>query len=157
MAASWTKAAKVRRSFKAGRRLVKERIVTPIVAIHEACILLDELREAMHEVGLPKDDVWAAIAVVTPERPDKENEVYVLEVPPPRRLPELFERMAKIEKPGKVLPLGILIAQRDREAKDPKEQGASWVQPFLVGPRAEKALILARKLFTEGKNRASFN
>ena len=68
----------------------------------------------MGAVGLPKDDVGAAIAVVTPETPDKEDQVFVLPVPQPQKLPNLFAEMAKIERPENVLSLGILVWQRGR-------------------------------------------
>jgi hypothetical protein len=153
MAAHWTKAGKVRRAFKAGRQRQKDRVVNTTVAIYEACILLDELRNAMRAEDLSPDDVQAALVLVTPETPGRENAVYVLPIPQPTKLPHLFATVAKVEKPGKVLPLGIAIRQVDREAedsKDPKSGAAVWVQPFLTGPRAETALLQARKLFADG-------
>jgi hypothetical protein len=158
MAATWTKAGKVRRTFKAGRRLQKDRVLTPTVAIYEACILLDELRNAMVEADLSKDDVQAALILMTPETPGKENLIYVLPIPQPKKLPELFATVGKVEKPGKILPLGIAVRQLDHESKtpeDPKSGAVVWVQPFLTGPRAEAALIQARKLFADGSGGTS--
>jgi len=158
MASTWTKAAKVRRAFKAGRQRQKDRVLTPVKAIYEVCILLDDLRTAMDEAKLPVEDVGAALVLVTPETPDRENLVYVLRVPEPKRLPELFSEVAKLEKPGKILPLGVAVWQRDREIQDPEKQGVVWVQPFLTGARAEKALLEARKVFTEGRGgKSTFN
>lgn len=153
MAGTWTKAAKVRRSFKAGRPLQKDRVLTTTKAIHEACILLDDLRNAMRQSGLSADDVQAALVLVTPETPGLEDAVYVLPVPQPKKLPDLFANVAKVEKTGEVLPLGIAVKQRDHEAydpKDPKSGAVVWVQPFLTGPRAVAALKHARDLFGEG-------
>lgn len=161
MAATWTKAGKVRRAFKAGRQRQKDRVITPTVAIYEACILLDELRTAMDDAGLSANDVQAALVLMTPETPDRENVVYVLPVPQPKKLPELFANVAKVEKPGKVLPLGILIRQLDHEALDPKEgkvRVALWPQPFLTGDRATRALKKAGQLFADGSGgKSEFN
>jgi hypothetical protein len=161
MAATWTKAGKVRRAFKAGRQRVKDRVLTPTAAIYEACILLDELRNAMVEAKLSKDDVQAALVLMTPETPGRENTIYVLPIPQPKKLPELFAAVGKVEKPGKILPLGIAVRQLDHEAKnprDPKSGAVVWVQPFLTGPRAEKALIKAREIFAEGTGgKSTFN
>jgi hypothetical protein len=155
MAATWTKAGKVRRSFKAGRQRVKDRILSPNVAIHEACILLDALRAAMVEAGLSKDDVQAALVLVTPETPDMENAIYVFPIPQPKKLGELFAKVEKLAKPGKIIPLGIAVRQVDRES----ETGAVvWLHPFLTGPRAESALKQARGDFADGKGgRSNFN
>jgi hypothetical protein len=155
MAATWTKAGTVRRLFKAGRQRTKDRVLTPIAAIYEACLLLDALRNAMSEAGLSKDDVQAALVLVTPETPDMENLIHVLPIPQPKKLPELFAKVEKLDKPGKILPLGIAVRQLDRET----ESGAVvWVQPFLTGPRAESALKVARSAFAEGKQgRSTFN
>jgi hypothetical protein len=157
MVDTWTEAAKVRRSFKAGPRLRKQRVLSTTAAIFQACILLDELRNAMGAVGLPKDDVGAAIAVVTPETPDKEDQVFVLPVPQPQKLPNLFAEMAKIERPENVLSLGILVWQRDRDPKA-KDKAVVWAQPFLLGPRAEAALRKAREIFADCKGgKSTFN
>jgi hypothetical protein len=155
MASTWTRAGKVRRAFKAGRQRVKNLVLTPTVAIHESCILLDELRNAMREADLSADDVQAALVLVTPETPSREDMVYVLRIPQPGKLSELFANVAKLEKPGKILPLGIAIRQVDQDS----ETGAVvWVQPFLTGPRAERALIQARKLFADGSGgKSEFN
>src|ERR1700721_1581781 len=117
MAATWTKAGKVRRSVKAGRRLQKDRVLTPTVAIFEACILLDALRNAMREADLLEDDVRAALVLVTPETHGREDMIYVLRIPQPGKLSELFANVAKLEKPGKILPLGIAIRQVDQDSE----------------------------------------
>jgi hypothetical protein len=155
MAGTWTKAGKVRRAFKAGRQRQKDHVLTPIAAIHETCILLDEIRNAMREADLSADDVQAALVLVTPETPGRENLIHVLPIPKPKKLPELFATVSKIEKPGKVLPLGLVIRQLDEDV----ESGAVvWAQPFLTGPRAEAALIQARKMFADGSGgKSTFN
>jgi len=150
MASTWTQAAKVRRAFKAGRRRQKDRVLRPIAAIYEACILLDDLGQAMHDAELSPDDVGAALILMTPEAANMENIVYTLRLPKPAELPRLFAEVEKIEKLGKVLPLGIAVWQRDREATDPKNEGVVWVQPFLTGERAARALTLAKSRFVNG-------
>jgi hypothetical protein len=159
MASTWTKAGKVRRAFKSGRQRQKDRVLTPTAAIYEACILLDELRNAMVEAELSEDDVQAALVLMTPETPGRENTIYVLPIPQPKKLPDLFANVEKVEKPGKILPLGIAVRQLDHEAKDPKDPKSGavvWVQPFLTGPRAEHALIQARKIFADGSGGKSY-
>lgn len=154
MAATWTKAGRVRRKFKAGRPTQKDRVLTPIAAIHEACILLDGLRNAMRAEGLSPDDVRAALVLVTPETPGRENLVYTLPIPAPGKLPVLFRKVAKIEETGAVLPLGLVVGQMDREAydpEDPKSGAVGWVQPFLTGDRAVRALKNALQFAASGK------
>jgi len=153
MAGTWTKAAIVRRKFKAGRPIQKDRELTSIAAIHEACILLDGLRNAMREAGLSPDDVRAALALATPETPGGEDHVYALPLPAPGKLPVLFTKVEKIEQSGPILPLGIVVWQRDREAEadDSGVRGVVWVQPFLTGPRASRALIEVRRIYAGGE------
>jgi hypothetical protein len=156
MAGTWTKAAKVRRAFKAGRQRQKDRVLTPIAAVYEACILLDDLRNAMADAGLERDDVRAALVLMTPETQDREHVVYVLRMPQPNQLPSVFAELEKIEKPGKILPLGLAVWQRDRELED--TPGVVWAQPFLTGDRATRALRRAGELFRDGKDgHANFN
>ena len=161
MAATWTKAGQVRRTFKAGRPLKKDRVVPPTIAIYEACILLDELRTAMHDAGLSPDDVRAALVLMTPETPGKENLLYLLRIPEPGKLPKLFATVEEIEESGKILTLGILVRQEDREASDPKDgkvRVAVWPQPFLTGDRATRALKQAGQMFMDGSGgKSTFN
>jgi hypothetical protein len=158
MAGTWTKAAKVRRMFKAGRKRQKDRVLTPTKAIYEACILLDDLRNAMREAGLSADDVRAGLVLMTPEAPSGFDQVQALPIPQPKELPDLFAKVSRAEKAGLMLPLGIVIQQRDREGEDPKSLGATWVEPFLTGPRAVRALIEARRAFGDGQGgKSTFN
>lgn len=159
MARTWSKAALVRRKFKAGRPIQKDRVLSPIAAIHEGCILLDDLRNAMRDAGLSPDDVRVGIVFVTPETPDTENVVYTLRIPrDPRDLPKLFKKMEEIVTAAKVLPLGLLAGQTDRETMepdDPKSGAVVWVQPFLTGDRAVRALKTAKN--SAGDTALSFN
>jgi hypothetical protein len=145
MASTWTKAGKVRRAFKAGRPRQTNRLVTPTVAIHEACIALERLQDEMRKEELLEQDVQAALVIMTPQTPDRENLVYVQGIPDTKRLPEVFASVRKIEVPEKMLVIGILFKQRDREAK----KDAVWPQPYLVGDRAQKAMLTGGQMFQE--------
>jgi hypothetical protein len=161
MASKWTKAGMVRRAFKAGRPLQKDRVLTPRQAIWEACSLRESLYEAMRKAGLSADDVQAAIVLMTPEAAASVDLIYVFPIPQTRDLPELFGKVTKLEKTEKVIPLGIAIRQVDRERydpKDPKSGAVVWVQPFLANARAARALIQARNLFADGSGgKGTFN
>jgi hypothetical protein len=147
MAATWTRATKVRRALKAGRPLKKDREVTPRVAIHEGCILLEKLRDAMRAAELPEEDVRAAVVLMVPNYLAARDAVHVLRIPEPDELPALFRRAAEIENGDRVLTLGLGIWQRDGEA----ESATGWIQPFLTGQRAANALMKARNILVESK------
>jgi hypothetical protein len=152
MAATWTKAGMVRRAFKAGRPLQKDRTLTPRQAIWEACLLRESLYDAMRKEGLSADDVQAAIVLMTPDTAASVDWIYVFPIPQIRDLVELFSKVARIEKAENVIPLGVAIRQIDREAadpKDPKSGAVVWVQPFLVNARAATALLKARQVFAD--------
>ena len=145
MAATWTKAAKVRRALKAGRPLRKDRLVTPRVAIHEGCILQEKLRDAMHDAELPEEDVRAAVVLMVPNYVPTRDAVHVLRIPEPEELPALFRFVSNIEDSARVLTLGLGIWLRDRQAGST----AGWIQPFLTGQRAANALTKARAVLEE--------
>ena len=147
MAATWTKAAKVRRALKAGRPLRKDRTVTPRVAIHEGCILMERLRDAMHEAELPEEDVRAAVVLMVPHYVPSRDAVHVLRIPEPEELPALFRFVLDIEDSERVLTLGLGIWLWDREAGS----AVGWIQPFLTGQRAENALAKARTVLEESE------
>ncbi len=147
MAATWTRAAKVRRALKAGRPLRKDRAVTPRVAIHEGCILLEKLRDAMHEAELPKEDVRAAVVFMVPHYVPSRDAVHVLRIPEPEELPDLFKFVSDLEDSARVHALGLGIWIRDREAGS----ATGWIQPFLIGQRATTALTKGRTLLEESE------
>jgi hypothetical protein len=145
MAATWSKAAKVRRAFKAGRTLSKDRILTSTMAIHEGCILQERLRAAMVEADLPAEDVRVALALMVPNYVPVRDAVHVLRIPEPADLPGLFRRVQEIEDDGQVQTLGLGVWQRDRETGD----ASAWVQAFLTGARAANGIAKARKILVE--------
>jgi hypothetical protein len=55
---------------------------------------------------------------------------------------------AENEMPGKIKSLGIVFRQWERNDDGSKKGVVPWVQHFLTGPRAEKALFHAKKMFT---------
>jgi nitrate reductase NapAB chaperone NapD len=145
MESTWTPAAKVRRAFKAGPKRRKDKELNTVEAVFEAGMLLHKLRMAMEMADERSDDVQAALVLVTP--PDRENAVHVLPVPQHKRFSTLFADVERLEKLGKVIPLGMVFRQRDRKAEDM----SVWTEPFLTGHRAESALRQSEKIFAEGK------
>ena len=145
MAATWSRAAKVRRAFKAGRTLRKDRILTSTMAIHEACILQERLRAAMAEAGLAAEDARVALVLMVPNYVPERDAVHVLRIPDPKDLPGLFRRVEEIEEEGRVQTLGLGVWQRDHETGTQ----AGWVQAFLTGDRAARAMARAKKILVE--------
>jgi|SRR5579872_464289 len=147
MAETWTKAGKVRRLFKAGKPRQKDLSYDSERAILEARIIFLEIRRAMiqAEIKTVGEDVRAALVLMTLDNA-KVDRIYLL--PIPRRLEDLSElstKVAKHEKAERVVPLGVAIWQKDREADDSVDV---WVQPWLVEtPRAKQAAIAARKAY----------
>lgn len=158
MASTWTKAAIVRRKFKAGRQRQTDLVLTPTRAVLEGYILLHELQKAMVEAGLPEEDVHAALVLITPGVPGGVDKIYVLPFPDMNRLPELYGKVRKLHDAAGVVPLGIVVSQTDRETQDPKSTGAVWVQPWLTGTRAARALLKARQVCANGgEGESKFN
>lgn len=147
MAATWTKAAKVRRVFKAGRPLRKDRVLSPTMAIHEACILQERLRAAMGEAALPVEDVRIALVVMVPNYVPERDVVHVLRIPEAGDLPVLFRRVEEINETGRVQTLGLGVWQMDRETGS----AAGWIQPFLTGARAVNGMAKARKILLDSE------
>lgn len=145
MAATWTKAARVRRAFKAGRPLRKDRILSATMAIHEACMLQERLRAAMGEADLPVEDARTALVLMVPNYVPERDAVHVLRVPEPGDLPGLFRRVEEIGETGRVQTLGLGVWQKDRET----ESNVGWIQPFLTGTRAVNGMAKARRILVE--------
>jgi hypothetical protein len=141
MALTWTRAAKVRRAFKAGRTRQKDLVLTPLRAILEASIFMDGLRAAMREAGLSDEDVRVGLVLM-----DEDNDwIYVS--PIPRELdglPKMYGKIKKLE--GSWRPLGIVCGQRDRETETHggPEAWTAWGQQWLTDMRSVKALLFAR-------------
>ena len=157
---TWTPASVVRRKFNAGPRRKSDHVVTPVVAIHEACILLDDLRNEMAVAGLSRDDVKVYFVSLA-GTPDQPQEVWARPIPEPAGLPGLFEEVARMLAGGKFRPLGIGVWQRDREVEalnplDPKRETV-WVRPFVTGERDVRALFLAKELCAGGENGGSIS
>lgn len=154
MAGTWTKAAKVRRAFKAGRQRQNDLLLTPRRAMFEGYILLHEIQDAMREAGLSENDVQASLVLMTTEPSEGSDLICVLPIPETKRLPQLYGKLRKLETEERWVPLGIAIQQLDREAydpRDPKSGAVVWVQPWLANPRAARALITARNAIAEHK------
>lgn len=121
--------------------------MTPRVAIHEGCILMEKLRDVLHEAELPEEDVRAAVVLMVPHYVPSRDAVHVLRIPGPEELPALFRFVSNIEDSERVLTLGLGIWLRDREAGS----AVGWIQPFLTGHRAENALAKARTVLEESE------
>lgn len=152
MESTWTKAAIVRRKFKAGKKRQKDLEYDLERAILEARILFIEFRAAMLKEGIPTSARYAraALVLMTPDESDV-NRVSALSVPRDLDgLPELADRAARLERAEKVVPLGVAIWQRDPEAGEQ----VAWVHPWRVNQRAQQAAKAAEKAFvaSEGKD-----
>jgi hypothetical protein len=150
MSATWTKASKVRRAFKAGKKRKNDIVLTPKRAMFEAYILLGEVRDAMREAGLPESDVQAALVLLMKDGSPGVDLIYIARIPDTQHIPELNRKLKALEKEGPWDPVGVILMQLDREA-DPKSGSAVWGQPWLVNPRAARALFEAGKAAAAGK------
>ena len=137
MASTWTEAAKIRRTFKAGRPIKKDRVLTLSRAILEACIALNEIRDKMRDAGLPEEDVQAKLVLAS--EAGTHDLVYLPTVPTIQGVPELANRLFTSEV--KWRPLGLAFWQMDREANS----AVGWVQPWLTDERSVRALKKARE------------
>ena len=153
MASTWTKAAKVRRAFKAGKKRQKDLVLTPERAMLEGYMLLRDIQKAMSEAGLSEKDVQAALVLMTTDSSGTDL-IYAAKIPEMKYLPELYGKLRKLEKEGHWVPLGVALKQFDREAydaRDPKSGAVVWDQPWLMNPRAARALIAARNAIAEDR------
>ena len=140
MASTWTAAAMVRRAFKAGAPRRKDLILSVDRAVVEAWALCNELKSAMRAVSLSREDIRAALVLLTGDLDDERQEkIYVFPVPDMAGLPTLHEKVMKLKKETNVFPLGVVFAQYDRETATP-DVPAVWVQPWLVFQNASRAM-----------------
>lgn len=143
MAATWTKASKIRRIFKAGRPRQSDLVLSPTKAVLEGCAVLHELRTKMSEAGLSEDDAQAALVFVSDA--GTHDLIQVFPIPPVEGVPGLYGKAKKLGEGWR--PLGIILWQMDREAADPKVQDSGaviWAQPWLADQRSARALLAAR-------------
>lgn len=151
MAATWTKAAKVRRAFKSGKKRQKDHVLTPRRAVIEAYAVIHELRAAMAQAGLPERDARGALVFISIE---PEQLAYICPIPEPERLPELYGKARELEAQGIWLPLGLLLQQRDSEAANPADPTSGnymWAQQWLMDARSARALLTARNIVAGGR------
>ena len=146
MASTWTKAASIRRKFKAGPPRRNDLVYDCERAALQGYMLFLEIRKAMQaEIPTGAKDIRAALVLMTPE-----NLVYLLAIPKLEGLPALSAKAMQLERTEKTVPVGVAVWQRDREA----QEDVVWVQPWLVNPQAERAAREAQKAFkaSEGKD-----
>ncbi len=152
MAATWTKAAKVRRAFKSGKKRRKDLVLTPRRAVIEAYVVLHELREAMARAGLSETDANGALVFLSEFQ--SSDSAYVIPLPAPERMPEPYATARRLEEQLGWRPIGLILHQRDHEAftpADPKSGAYLWAQQWVISDRATKALLDARKLVANTK------
>ena len=142
MEATWTKAAKVRRAFKAGKKRQKDLVLSPRRAVLEAYSALHELRAAMASAGLAEEDANAALVFL-----GGEAKHLVTPLPPPEHIPKPYSKARAMEAQGGWIPIGLVLHQQDREAfrpDDPKSGAFLWAQQWVMSDRATRALLMAR-------------
>jgi hypothetical protein len=146
MSSTWTKAAKVRRAFKAGRTRQNDLELTCDLAIHEAYILLLKIRKEMLEVGIKtvSEDLRALFILFS----ENKKEIELFQMPQHvDGLPKLAAEVFKAEKVNNAQPLGVAIWLRDREAGEP----SVWLHSWLTNPDAlDDALNAAEIEFDDG-------
>jgi hypothetical protein len=147
MAGTWTKAAQLRREFKAGRPRLTDLVLTPTTAILEACISLNGLQTAMKAAGLSEDDVQGVLVLMTPNFPEGRDQTHLYAIPDISGLPALYKKVMALMEAAEVIPLGVLFKQIDRDAANPKDAKSGafvWAQPWRVGLRESRALLASR-------------
>lgn len=142
MARYWTEAAKVRRKFKAGPPLRKDKVFSPIEAVFQACIMLLNFRVEMHNAGLKNEnDCGLYLVMGTLKNGELDAEAKRIHIP---KASSISATVKKVESIKGAVALGVVFYQIDRDPKA-KEKVATWVQPFKVGPVAEKILKQAEE------------
>jgi len=167
MEMSLTAAARVRRKIKAGPRMIRNEILTPIEAIKRLATKVDNARRLMREEKLSPNDIRCALIFCTPEVPGHENAFKY------KWLPEIGESrdyfmseeirgyflwFEDLSYKAAILFLGILWYQEDREARAKGEPGSiAFITPFMGGPKAEKLMLAAKDHFIKGGNKTQDN
>ncbi|WP_109486986.1 hypothetical protein [Occallatibacter savannae] len=157
MAATWTQAALVRRAFNAGPKRKSDRkfddLEEAVLAAYSSFL---DLRKEMLGAGLSSKDVRAALVLMTAiydGPPINAGALSLLTVPDTiKELPELLRTVERRAKNGDMAPLGVAFWQRDRDPAA-KAEKAVWVQSWLVGDRATRAVVGAREAFRDSDGR----
>ena len=148
MAGTWTKAAQVRRAFKAGPPRKKDYVLTPAQAILQGAMALLDIQTAMREAGLPEEDANVSL-VLMPATPASGNDPYMddVSVIEPLTIEELSKSYENVKAlKGVWLPAGLKYWQLDRELpalSNKPGQPDAWTHRWLVNDRARKALFEA--------------
>ena len=145
MAATWTKAAKVRRAFKAGRQRQVDWVMDAERAFIESRLLFINLRAAMVSAGAPTTDAELRVGVVLGTPPGF-NEAVVILIPRDSNQIRMAEAKAENEQEAGRVPMGAIVWLVDREGET---STSVWVQPWLVGSEPTRALKVLTRAFTE--------
>ena len=146
MAATWTKAAKVRRAFKAGRQRQTDFVLDAERAVLECRLLSINIRHALlkAEIFTSAEDLRIGLAMMTPKDAPVST-VHLIRLPlGMSELPKMFDTAAAFETKAGAVPLGIVVRLKDREAGN---AASVWVQMWLTGSRAAKAAKEAMRVF----------
>jgi len=167
MEMSLTAAARVRRKIKAGPRMIRNEILTPIEAIKRLATKVDNARRLMREEKLSPNDIHCALIFCTPEVPGHENAFkykWLPEIGESRdyfmseEIRSYFLWFEDLSYKAAILFLGILWYQEDREARAKGEPGSiAFITPFMGGPKAEKLMLAAKDHFIKGGNKTQDN
>jgi len=151
MSATWTKAALVRRQFKAGRQRKEDLEYDTERAVLESRVIFLKIRAAMSSAGIVThgDDVRVALAMMTPDT-SPEDRVFLVPIGKMENLAKTYAEASKVEAENEAVPLGAIVWQRDREAG-----GATyvWAQPWRVNGRAARATLAANEAFEESEGK----
>jgi hypothetical protein len=125
MEASLTKAMKVRRRMTSGPKLKTSRNYTGVEAVLQIIQGLQRAEKLMAEYKLEPADIRGSLIYTTPGGAARLIDM----------TPDPKDFFAQVEKVGQAPFFGILWQLADHEANNVKP----WIQPFMVGPDAEKA------------------
>ena len=148
MTSTETKAAKVRRAFRAGRPEIKSREYDIESAVMTARSLFMEIRKERSLEGIDDwwDDIAVALVLMTTEEARKDR-VYLLPISRDfDDLASLYKSAMQLKTTEKVVALGVAFWQLDREAGG---ETHVWTEQWLAGPRAALAINRASEAFKE--------
>jgi hypothetical protein len=153
MASTWTRAALVRRAFNAGPRRKSDREFGDLEdALLAAYVSFRDIRREMKKAELSERDTRAAFVLMTAafEGPPFNAGVAVMLTIPDtiKGLPDLLRDAEKYANKGKMIPLGVVFWQRDRDERA-KEGKSVWIQSWRVDPRLQRAANAVREEFRE--------
>lgn len=150
MASTWTKAAIVRRTFKAGPRRKSDLVYGAEHGFLECRILYIELRNAMLEAGIKTgaSDVSVGLILMTPWTAKGRAVVHVLHAGGSiDDFTKSARKVEQLEKQHKAIPIGVAFWQRDHESG----QDETWVRAWRLDNASAEALAHVSKELKQEK------